>query len=129
MLYRELDKARIIVDKIIELQQDCGGWIVRNDYDSEGAVPVLAPNDSAYTANNACLEFYLSTGEQKYLDATVKCAEWIINTAREDGMVYVGYDTKRKHWQKSIILLMLALLRVCSPDYTNALRKKNTLPS
>lgn len=96
----ELDKARIIVDKIIELQQDCGGWIVRNDYDSEGAVPVLAPNDSAYTANNACLEFYLSTREQKYLDSTVKCAEWIIDTAREDGMVYVGYDIKRKHWQK-----------------------------
>ena len=96
----ELEKARILVDKIIELQQDCGGWIVRNDYDSDGAVPVLAPNDSAYTANNACLEFYLSTGEQKYLDATVKCAEWIINTAREDGMVYVGYDMKRKHWQK-----------------------------
>lgn len=96
----ELDKARIIVDKLIELQQECGGWIVRNDYDSEGAVPVLAPNDSAYIANNACLEFYLSTGERKYLEATVKCAEWIIDTAREDGMVYVGYDMKRNHWQK-----------------------------
>lgn len=95
----EIDKARILVDKIIELQQDCGGWIVRNDYDAEGAVPILAPNDSAYTANNACLEFYLSTGEQKYLDAAVKCADWIIDTAREDGMVYVGYDMKRKHWK------------------------------
>lgn len=91
--------ARKIVDELIMLQQNCGGWIVRNDYDSEGAIPVLAPNDSAYIANNACLEFYFATSEKKYLDSAEKCAEWIMNTVRKDGMVYVGYDMKRSQWQ------------------------------
>jgi len=93
------NEAKIIADKLIELQQECGGWIVRNDYDSEGAVPILAPNDSAYAANNSSLELYLATREEKYLNSAVRCAEWIMKTAREDGMVYVGYDTKRNYWQ------------------------------
>lgn len=95
------DKAKIIVDKLIEVQEECGGWIVRNDYNKKGAIPVLAPNDSAYVANNACLEFYLLTGNKMYLDAAIKCADWIIDTAREDGMVYVGYDIKSGNWQKN----------------------------
>lgn len=95
----DIGNARKIADELIKQQQDCGGWIVRNDYDSEGAVPVLAPNDSAYVANNACLEMYLCTKEEKYLDSAKRCADWIKATAREDGMVYVGYDTKRNHWQ------------------------------
>lgn len=95
----QLEKARKLTDLVIEMQQDCGGWIVRNDYDLNGAVPVLAPNDSAYIANNGCLESYLATKEKKYLDAACKCADWIMGTAREDGMVYVGYDMKREQWQ------------------------------
>ena len=94
-----IDEAKVIANKLIELQQGCGGWIVRNDYDSEGAVPVLAPNDSAYIANNSSLELYSVTKEDKYLDSAEKCAKWIIETARKDGMVYVGYDVKRSHWQ------------------------------
>lgn len=92
-------EAKKLTDKIIELQQDCGGWIVRNDYDQDGAIPILAPNDSAYVANNACLELYLACGDEKYLNSAVKCADWIYKTSRKDGMVYAGFDTKRKHWQ------------------------------
>ena len=95
----EIEKAKELSDNLISKQDKCGGWIVRNDYDSKGAVPVLAPNDSAYAANNGCIEVYLVTGEDKYLDAAVKCGEWIIETAREDGMVHVGYDTRDKQWQ------------------------------
>lgn len=95
----ETEKAKVLSDLLISKQESCGGWIVRNDYDSKGAVPVLAPNDSAYVANNGCLEVFLKTGEKKYLDAAVRCAEWIIETAREDGMVFVGYDTREGHWQ------------------------------
>lgn len=93
-----IDEARIIGDRLIALQQECGGWIVRNDYDSEGAIPVLAPNDSAYMANNSGLELYLATKEDKYLKSAVKCAEWIIDTVGEDGMVFVGYDMKHNCW-------------------------------
>lgn len=95
-----IEEAKALVNCLISLQQDCGGWIVRNDYDNKGAVPVLAPNDSAYIANNGCLETYFATNDQKYLDAAVKCAEWIIDTAREDGMVYAGYNTRESQWEK-----------------------------
>ena len=93
-------KAKKITDKLIAAQLECGGWKVRNDYDTTGPIPILAPNDSAYIANNACIELYLLTGEQRYLKAALKCADWIMETAREDGMIYVGYDMKRKCWQK-----------------------------
>ena len=94
-----IEEAKELANNLIFYQQDCGGWIVRNDYDSKGAVPVLAPNDSAYIANNGCLEVYLATNEKKYLEAAERCAEWIMNTAREDGMVYVGYNTRDNQWQ------------------------------
>lgn len=96
-----IKEATLITEKLVALQTANGGWVVRNDYDSNGVVPVLAPNDSAYIANNACIEMYLQTSEKKYLDAANKCAEWIMETARPDGMIYVGYDTKREHWQKN----------------------------
>lgn len=95
----QVEKAKKLVDLVIEKQQSCGGWIVRNDYNANGAIPVLAPNDSAYVANNGCIEVYLATKEKKYLNAACKCANWIMSTAREDGMVYVGYDMKREQWQ------------------------------
>lgn len=43
-------EAKALADRLAEKQQDCGGWIVRNDYDKHGAIPMLAPNDSAYIA-------------------------------------------------------------------------------
>ena len=95
----DVSAARETCDRLIALQQPCGGWIVRNDYDSRGAVPILAPNDSAYIAHRACLAAYRATGEQRYLDSAEKCARWIMETAREDGMVYVGCDMRTGTWQ------------------------------
>ena len=97
----KIEKAKELADLLIHNQLECGGWIVRNDYDMLGAIPVIAPNDSAYVANNACLEVYLATGEKGYLHSAEKCAMWIMNTAREDGMVYVGYNTRENCWQKT----------------------------
>ena len=53
----ETEKAKSLCDRLISFQKDCGGWVVRNDYDSKGAIPVLAPNDSAYIANT-CVTGY-----------------------------------------------------------------------
>ena len=91
--------AIVLADHLIALQEECGGWVVRNDYDNNGSIPVLAPNDSAYIANNACLEVYLLTRDPKYLLSAEKCADWIIQAARRDGFVYVGYNQKTKKWQ------------------------------
>ena len=96
----QIEKAVNIAERLLALQQESGGWIVRNDYDSEGAIPVLAPNDSAYIANNAMLAVYRETGNQTFLDSAKRCADWIINTARPDGLVYVGYNVKDGYWQK-----------------------------
>lgn len=92
-------KAEKLSNVILEKQETCGGWIVRNDYDSDGAIPMLAPNDSAYIANNCCIEMYLTTKDKKYLDSAIKCANWIIKTAKKDGLVYIGYDMKNQRWK------------------------------
>lgn len=96
----KIDKAKQMGEKLIELQQDCGGWIVRNDYASDGAHPMLAPNDSAYIANNAMLTLYQVTGDDRYLVSAERCAQWIQETAREDGMVYLGLDMRTGAWNK-----------------------------
>ena len=98
-------KALQIADLLLKKQLEFGGWIVRNDYKAEGAIPTLAPNDSAYIANNAFIELYKATNKLVYLDAAKKCADWIIETARPDGLVWSGYDMKNKNWIKDFIIV------------------------
>lgn len=100
-----IEKAKALADKLADQQQECGGWIVRNDYDNQGAIPMLAPNDSAYIANNAFVELFLATNEQKYLDIARRCADWIIETARPDGIVYTGYNMRDEKWDKSCVIV------------------------
>lgn len=99
-LNNEIDKAIELGKLIIDQQQDCGGWIVRNDYSKDGIIPELAPNDSCYIALNCCLALYDATGNEFYLESAEKNAAWIIETARPDGLVYFAFDAKRNHWIK-----------------------------
>ena len=99
------NNAYALVNKLLACQQECGGWIVRNDYDKKGAIPMLAPNDSAYIANNAFLTLYEQTYDDKYLNIARRCADWIIETARPDGMVYVGYNMRDKKWDKNCVIV------------------------
>ena len=101
----EIQKAKSLCDRLIASQQECGGWIVRNDYDSIGAIPVLAPNDSAYIANNAVLSIYEATREKRYLDVAKKCADWIINTARPDGLLHTGYNVRDSKWETENVIV------------------------
>lgn len=100
-----IEKAQSLADNLAAQQQECGGWIVRNDYDERGAIPMLAPNDSAYIANNAFIELYQVTKNQKYLDVAIRCADWIIETARPDGIVYTGYNMRDEKWDKSCVIV------------------------
>lgn len=97
----QIEKAIQIANMLVSMQHESGGWIVRNDYDQNGPIPILAPNDSAYIANNCCLNCYIKTNNQIYLNSAIKCADWIINNARSDGMVYVGYNCRDLQWQKT----------------------------
>lgn len=102
---KNLTKAKETSDILIKYQNKCGGWIVRNDYTNGSVIPQLAPNDSAYIANNALLCTYELSGEEKYLLAAIKCADWIIQTARPDGFVYLGcnYDTQEWNTDRNIV--------------------------
>ncbi|HPK10079.1 MAG TPA: glycoside hydrolase family 88 protein [Saprospiraceae bacterium] len=100
----EIDKAIHLAEKLAIQQQANGGWIVRNDFDKNGPIPMLAPNDSAYIANNAFVTLYEKTNNDHYLKIACKCADWIIETARFDGMVMVGYDLKNKKWKEGNIV-------------------------
>lgn len=101
----EVELAIEVAEELLKRQESCGGWVVRNDYDYQGEIPMLAPNDSAYIANNAFVELYLATREKRYLDAAVRCADWIMETSRTDGMVYVGYNMRDKKWDKSCVIV------------------------
>lgn len=101
----DFDHAKTLCQSLMQRQQDCGGWIVRNDYDSRGAIPMLAPNDSSYIANNAFLTIYRTTHDEKYLNVARRCADWIMETARDDGMVYTGYNIRDNKWDKSNIIV------------------------
>lgn len=94
----EVEKAQKLGELILEKQQPCGGWIVRNDYTCEGVSPQLAPNDSCYIALNCCLALYECTKEKKYLDSAVRNAKWTEQTARPDGMVWFAFDTNKNKW-------------------------------
>lgn len=104
-LLGQLSQAESIASLIAQRQEVCGGWIVRNDYDKLGAIPILAPNDSAYIANNAFLSLYEATNKSEYLEIAIKCADWIIETARPDGMVYVGYNIRDHKWVEDCVIV------------------------
>lgn len=101
----DLTFAKALADGLAKRQQECGGWIVRNDYDKYGPIPMLAPNDSAYIANNAFLSLYEKTNDKNYLDIAKRCADWIIETVRPDGMVYVGYNMRNKEWNTNCVIV------------------------
>lgn len=101
----EIEKAIELGEILKSKQLDCGGWIVRNDYNVKGPIPVLAPNDSAYVANNAFIQLYKATQNEEYLNVAIKCADWIMDTAREDGLVWTGYDFKNKKWLKDYTIV------------------------
>lgn len=93
-----VDAAKKLGDVLLANQDICGGWIVRNDFSSHGIIPVLAPNDSCYMALNCCLELYMASRDPKYLCAAEKTGQWVMKTARKDGLVYFGVDTKTGKW-------------------------------
>jgi hypothetical protein len=94
----ELEQASRIGDLLLGRQEAEGGWIVRSDYTPTDEVPVLAPNDSAYIANNALLELYARTGEAKYLNSAIRCADWIMESSRPDGLVWTGCNRNTGEW-------------------------------
>ncbi len=66
---------------------------------------MLAPNDSAYIANNTFITLYEKTKDEKYLNIARKCADWIIETARSDGMVFTGYNMRDQKWDKNCVIV------------------------
>lgn len=104
-LVGKIQEAESLATLIAKKQQKCGGWVVRNDYDKQGPIPMLAPNDSAYIANNAFIKLFEITDKIEYLEIAIKCADWIIKTARPDGMVYVGYNMRNQKWVKNCVIV------------------------
>jgi len=94
----ETGQAMRIGERLLARQEPEGGWIVRSDYTVTDEIPVIAPNDSAYIANNACLELFEKTGDDRYLQSARRCADWIMDCARPDGLVWTGYDSRTGAW-------------------------------
>lgn len=75
-----------------------GPWVVRFDYTGGRVVPTVAPNDSCYMAVNALLPAWRATGDERYLDAARRCADWVVETAAPTGLVRLGYDRLARRW-------------------------------
>lgn len=101
--YAKIGDAQIccrIADAFLREQLSNGGWVVRYDYPAGKTMQVVAPNDSAYIANNALLSTWRVSGDEKYLSAACRCADWIISTARDDGLVWISMDNQSGMWKK-----------------------------
>lgn len=94
----DLESLGRVADALLSLQLPDGGWVVRHDFVNGFAVPMVAPNDSAYIANNAMLCAYEKLGDGRYLASAERCAEWIMRTARPDGLVYIGENGDSGEW-------------------------------
>lgn len=101
----ELATAQKVGEILLAKQEPEGGWIVRSDYSAAGEIPVMAPNDSAYIANNALLSLYKVTGDKRYLEAAHRCAAWIIESVRDDGLVWTGFDVEKRVWIKDFTIV------------------------
>lgn len=99
------EKAKTLALYLEKRQLICGGWVVRNDYDQMGEKPIIAPNDSAYIANNAFLTLYKATKNEHYLKIAERCADWIMKTRRKDGLVYTGFNVRDGKWEKDYIIV------------------------
>ena len=89
-----------VADALLALQLPEGGWIVRHDFVGGHTTPMIAPNDSAYIANNAMLCAYESLGDERYLRSAQRCASWIEATAQSDGLVWIGRNGFTGEWLK-----------------------------
>lgn len=94
----DLESLARVADALLSLQLPNGGWVVRHDFVNGLAVPMVAPNDSAYIANNAMLCAYEKLGDGRYLASAERCAGWIMRTARPDGLVYIGQNGDSGEW-------------------------------
>lgn len=94
------EKAIVLADRLLSLQLESGGWIVRYDYKNcdTGVCPIIAPNDSAHCSDHGLLSAYKLSGDRKYLVAAEKCATWIMTEGQIDGLIRYGYNLGTKKW-------------------------------
>ena len=100
-----IEEAKVLANLFLLKQQKCGGWIVRHDYDNSGIIRMIAPNDSAYIANNALLSLYQKTKNKQLLISAEKCAVWIMNTCRPDFIVWNGLNIDKNEWDKNNVIV------------------------
>lgn len=94
----DYERGLFLSELLMKIQDASGGWLVRYDFSSDQVIPLMAPNDSAYIANNAILVAFNHSRDQRFLDCAIKCANWIIETSNPNGLVYFGYDIQQGKW-------------------------------
>lgn len=96
--------AQTAADAFLREQREEGSWIVRYSCLRDNLSRLTAPNDSAYVARSAMLPVYRATGDEKYLDSAVRCADWTMKTAFADGLVRFAYDIDQNRWLENSIV-------------------------
>lgn len=91
-------EAKILCDKLLALQLPEGGWIVRSGHEGGEVYEIVAPNDSAYLCDHALLSWFEYSGDERYLQAALHCADWIMHQASRDFLPYLGYNQQKQQW-------------------------------
>lgn len=114
----QTDLCQKIADAFLREQLSCGGWIVRYEFEGGKTTKVVAPNDSAYIAHNSLISAYDITGDSTYLTAAVRCADWIIETARTDGIVFTAVDPESGEGKKDANIVDIGFTVALFADIT-----------
>lgn len=92
------EDAKKVADAFLREQLPDGEWVVRYSFYDGNLIRLTAPNDSAYVARNAMTTVYRDTNDPKYLESAKRCADWVMKTAFDDGLVPFAYDIDLERW-------------------------------
>jgi rhamnogalacturonyl hydrolase YesR len=105
---KNIDFCKDLTDKICKFQittgDNAGAFLVRYDVSKKftnGIIPWLAPNDSAFIATNALLPMYIRTKERTYLDKAIDVGNWIIDRGiNKEYQLLVGFNMNNQKWEE-----------------------------
>ncbi len=93
-----IEEAEALSEKLLSRQLPDGGWRIRDGYDARGVYGIVGPNDAAYLCDHGLLEWFEHSGDQRFLDASLRCADWIMHRASRGDLPYFGWNLRDGKW-------------------------------
>lgn len=92
------EDARKLSEGLLSRQLPDGGWRVRDGRDARGVYGIVGPNDAAYLCDHGMLAWYEHSGDERFLTASLRCADWIMHRASSGNLPYFGWNLRDGKW-------------------------------